>query len=203
MISKLSTIENSTSSMEVEVDELVLDLDYTFFDGMVVRMTDEELMEAPLIGAVVALIHQAKALGKPVKMLTRNTPAMIERFFEAKPETRAFFDEIISSTTKGFDLKANLSKNGKTRALFVDDTPGERADVDMNTEGVRSIDPAEAGNIKLKKPEIWTKEDLKESSRGEVIKLFEKTTDQSERERIQAVLESDFHVDTDQIELAA
>jgi predicted enzyme involved in methoxymalonyl-ACP biosynthesis len=199
--------EAPDASLEIEAGVLFVDLDETFLDGTVTRMTDEELENANLISGVLSKIQQAKTMGIPVVMVTRNNHSLIERFFEAKPQTRSLFDEAIACEVgqKSSAIQSYLNKNGITskKALFADDTAGERSDVSRNTKGVRAIHPNEADNIILKRVYIKTTEDLRKLSREKLIVLLKKTHDPNEREKVEEILKSDFFMEPNDINLAA
>jgi len=153
-------IEHSSSPTEVQAGVIFVDLDKTFLDGTVINMTDEELVNAGLIANTLTLVRRANDLGIPVVMVTRNSMELIERFFAAKPELRCLFDETIPCETgqKSEPIKSFLTNNqiDPKKAIFVDDTAGELADVESNSEGTIAIKPQETGDINLKSADAET-----------------------------------------------
>ena len=200
-------LENQISPNGIEAEVFFVDLDETLLDGTVIRMTDEELENAELISEILSKIHQAKTLGISLVMVTRNSNKLIERFFAAKPQTRALFDEAIACEVgqKSSAIKSYLNKNGvaSKKAIFADDTAGELSDVAQNTEAVCAIHPNEANQITLKRATIRTTEDLCKLSKKGLIRIFNETPNQNERARIKEILKSEFFAEPDDIKLAA
>ena len=154
-------IEHLSSPSEVQAGALFVDLDETFLDGTVVNMTDEELENAGLISKTLSVVRKANDLGIPVVMVTRNSMPLINRFFTAKPGLRSLFSETIPCETgqKSEPIKNFLEINNidPERAIFLDDTSGERDDVKNNSNGTIALDPDNADNINLKTIDIQKK----------------------------------------------
>jgi len=203
MRNTLSKVETLRTSIEIEAGILFADLDLTLFDGIVIDSSDEELENAPLIAETISLIHKAKALGMRIVMVTRNSLELIERFFGAKPQLRALFDEIIACEVgqKSSPIKESLAKNNiaPQHALFVDDTGGERADVEGNIPGMLALSPESVGKIQLKQIEPETYFTKAKAVREKVIELLKKPFSSNVRIKIKELLESPFLTHADQV----
>ncbi|MBN2096009.1 hypothetical protein JW752_01265 [Candidatus Peregrinibacteria bacterium] len=196
-----SHLEIAFNSTDVEAEVLFVDLDETILDGTVSRMTDEELSASRLIGQTLQKIAQAQILCIPVVMVTRNSQKAIDRFFEFHPEMKMCFSETLAVEMgrKSEAINHYLRQNHIQikKAAFIDDTAGERDDVERNTEGVCSRDPDEAFSI------TTVKKDVVREKREKLLKRFKNTPHPDERKRIKAILESRFQMETHEIYLAA
>ena len=147
------------ASAEVSAKAVFVDLDETFFEGTVVNMTDEEIVQAEIKEKTLDFIVNARNRGMPVVMVTRNSHEMIERFFRAKPELRYLFTEEIAceSGPKSAPIKAYLERNNisPSEAVFLDDTAGELYDVRRNVEGILAAHPDYADKITLKDEDLY------------------------------------------------
>jgi len=147
--------EAPSSSNEVIAEVLFVDLDETILDGTVCELSDEELDGAGIIQTTINLMQNAKNLGIPIVMVTRNKNHHIDRFFESKPELRPLFDEVISCQgEKSHLINCHLSALGiePDKSLFIDDNPNEIDDV--GNLGVKTALPQNADDIKLAKSEL-------------------------------------------------
>jgi hypothetical protein len=187
----------------ISAKAVFVDLDKTFLDGTVISMTDEELSNAELIESTIALIRQAKNSGIPVIMVTRNSARLIDRLFAIRPELRSYFDEIIPCPTgrKSEPIKKYLEEKriSPKRAIFLDDTCGERYDVAMNVQGVTALHPDSACGINIKPPDIYTEMEKKRQRIEKLLVLH----DPIRRRMIANRLKPLFLADTDYIDLAA
>ena len=157
--------EAPRASNEVKASVLFVDLDETLLDGTVGCMLDEELDEADVIYTTFNLIQNARNLGIPVVMVTRNKTRNINRFFESKSELLPLFDDVISCQgEKSHLINCYLSAHGiePENSLFVDDNPVEIDDV--KSIGVKTVYPHNTSNIILDKPKL-TKEKVTDITR--------------------------------------
>lgn len=198
------------ASLRIEAGKagaVFVDLDETILAGTVVDLSDEELENNPLIQETLNLIYQAKGLGIPVVMITRNNEKHINRFFSANPYLRGLFDEIIPCEIgqKSSPIKNCLKEKqiDPKNAVFIDDTSGELMDVERNTEGVHAFHPNQTNQIDLKNLEPENTEDLSQLTRKELISLLKKTPFLDERRKIIELLKSGSFADADQVKLAA
>jgi|GEM_PF-3212074 len=195
------------ASKAVEAEVLFVDLDETFLDGTVTSLSDEELLTCPLICETLDLIHQAKAMGIPVVLVTRNNEEGIERFFRTRPQLRDLFDELIACETGGKSdpIKTYMESRriDPQKALFLDDTLGERDEVKMNAKGVQAFNPDNVRQLNLKRVPVEEAEDVQNTTRGKLLKRFKETPYPEERKQIKIILQSRFHMEAYEINLAA
>jgi hypothetical protein len=141
-------------SHEVEAGVLFADLDETILNGTAVRMSNEEIKKAGLIDDTVKKIYQARMLGIKVVMATRNTRETIERVLMLRPDLDRMFNDTLSCLgTKSSQIKSYLQSEriSPKKAVFIDDTEGELADVERNTDGVIALKTGKTDYLTLKK----------------------------------------------------
>ncbi len=196
-----SHLETPLSSTDVEAEVLFVDLDETILDGTVSRLTDGELEKTQLIDETIRKMEQARALSIPIVMVTRNNDEAIGRFFEAYPEMRVFFSETLAvenrRKSEAIDYYLRRTELSVKKAAFIDDTAGERDDVERYVDGIRSSHPNETFNITA------AKTDAVQEERKKLLERFKNTPYPKERKQIKNILESRFQMKTHEINLAA
>ena len=118
-------------------------------------MTPEEIAALPLNAAVVAKMEQAKAMGIPVVMVTRNDRYWIDQFLAAHSEIAHLFTDTLPCPTgnKSDAIKVWIEAHEipEEQVFFVDDTLYERNDVERNVEGSQVVDPGEIHSLTLRR----------------------------------------------------
>jgi hypothetical protein len=198
-----SNHETPALRKEICAGVFFVDLDETFLNGTVASMTDEELANADCIESTIALISQAKNLNIPVVMVTRNNDQLIERLFAIRPELRVYFDDIIPCPAgrKSEPIKKYLEEKriSPKRAVFLDDTSGERDDVAMNVEGAMAFHPDSISGITFK----HVHPDIDEIKKRQLIEKVLVLHDLNRRKSIKSRLKPLFFPEADDIYLAA
>jgi len=140
------------ASAEVHASVLFVDLDETTLDGTASQMSDEELEQDQLKSATMAKISQARALGLSVVMLTRNTPAMVDRVLRIRDDLNSIFDHTLpTSEKKSTMINDHLRAKGlkPAEAAFIDDNAAELSDVEQGSDGVVAINTNNVSSLNL------------------------------------------------------